>query len=217
MATDDAQEETPPAIVALGDQVDELRTRVQRMHAELRTRSGAAADRHAAVKSMGAATVELIEAQARLRAMRVAHRQQVVADLLEQDRRRDRQRLWQLTGAVAVAGALIVVLAVTGAIATARLAIGIPVVLAAGLMAVSMTPAMVRDAGRRALELRKAIATAVLAVLALVGAVAWRPLGYACLLALGVAAVPLAAAVRARRQRDSTAEGGTDRGRTSST
>src|SRR5439155_25086711 len=114
---------------------------------------GANTGRHAAVKAMGATTVELIEAQARLRAMRVAHRQQVVAGLLEQDRRRDRQRLWQLTGVVGFAGALIVVLAVAGAIATARLAIGVPVVLAGGLMALSMTPAMVRDAGRRAIEL----------------------------------------------------------------
>ena len=209
MATDDAQEDTPPAIVALRDRVDEMRVRVQQMHAEFRARSGANADRHTAVKAIGAVTAELIEAQARLRAMRVAHRQQVVAELLEQDRRRDRQRLWQLVGVVAFAGLLIVVLAVTGAIATARLAIGVPVLLAAGLMAASMTPPMVRDAGRRAIELRKAIATAALAVLALIGAVAWRPLGYACLLALGVAAVPLFAALRARRRRrDAGEEGG---------
>ncbi|HEY3631823.1 MAG TPA: hypothetical protein VGL21_13020 [Jatrophihabitantaceae bacterium] len=213
MATDDAQEDTPPAIVALRDRVDELRVRLQQMHAGLRARPGANTDRNAAVKVMGATTVELIEAQARLRAMRVAHRQQVVAGLLEQDRRRDRQRLWQLTGVVAFAGVLIVVLAVAGAIATARLAIGVPVVLAGGLMALSMTPAMVRDAGRRAIELRKAIAAAALAVLALIGALAWRPLGYACLLALAVAAMPLVAAVQARRRREAGGEGGADRGR----
>jgi len=213
MATDGAQEDAPPAIVALRDRVDELRVRLQQMHAGLRARPGANTDRHAAVKVMGATTVELIEAQARLRAMRVAHRQQVVAGLLEQDRRRDRQRLWQLTGVVAVAGVLIVVLAVAGAIATARLAIGVPVVLAGGLMAASMAPTMVRDAGRRAIELRKAIAAAALAVLALIGALAWRPLGYACLLALAVAAMPLVAALRARRRREAGEEGGADRGR----
>lgn len=211
MATDDAREDTPPAIVALGDQVDELRTRVRQMLAELRSRSGAGADRQAAVKRIGAATVELIDAQARLRAMRVAHRQQVVADLLEQDRRRDRQRLWQLTGLVALAGAVVVVLAVTGVIVTARVAIGVPVLVAAGLMVVSMTPAIIRDAGRHGLELRKAIGTAALAVVALVGAVAWRPLGYACLLALVVAAVPLYAAWRTRSERAATTEGGADR------
>jgi hypothetical protein len=213
MASDDAQEDTPPAIVALRDRVDELRVRLQQIHTGLRARPAANTDRNAAVKAMGATTVELIEAQARLRAMRVAHRQQVVAGLLEQDRRRDRQRLWQLTGVVAFAGVLIVVLAVAGAIATARLAIGVPVVLAGGLMALSMTPTMVRDAGRRAIELRKAIAAAALAVLALIGALVWRPLGFACLLALAVAAMPLVAALRARRRREAGEEGGADRGR----
>jgi hypothetical protein len=213
MPTGDAQEDTPPAIVALRDRVDELRVRLQQLHAGLRARPAANIDRSAAVKVMGATTVELIEAQARLRAMRVAHRQQVVAGLLEQDRRRDRTRLWQLTGVVAFAGVLIVVLAVAGAIATARLAIGVPVLLAGGLMALSMTPTMVRDAGRRAIELRKAIAAAALAVLALIGALAWRPLGYACLLALAVAAMPLVAALRARRRREAGEEGGADRGR----
>jgi uncharacterized membrane protein YhaH (DUF805 family) len=215
MASDEAQEATPPSIVALADQVDELRGRVQRMHAELRTSGGAGADRHAAVNRIGAATVELIDTQSRLRAMRVAHRQQVVAQQLEQDRRRGRQRLWQLTGLVAFVGALIVVLAVGGAIAAARLAIGIPVLLAGALMAVSMTPRMVRDAGRRGLDLRKALATGVLAVLALVGALAWRPLGYACLLALVVAALPLVAAGRARRRREAAEDGGADVGRKS--
>jgi hypothetical protein len=110
---------------------------------------------------------------------------------------------------VAFAGLLIVVLAVAGAIATARLAIGVPVRLPPRLMAASMMPPMVRDAGRRAIELRKAIAAAGLAVLAFIGAVAWRPLGYACLLALVVAAVPLFAALRARRRRrDASEEGG---------
>jgi hypothetical protein len=222
MATDDAREETPPAIVALAVQVDELRTRVQRMHAELRagpsgpSGSGGSggpasgAEHRAAVKAMGAATLDLLDAQSRLRAMRVAHRQQRVAELLEQDRRREQLRLWQLTGGVALAGVLIVVLAASGAIPAARLAIGVPVLLAGALMAISMLPVLVRDAGQHAIDLRKAIIAAALAFLSLLGALTWRPLGYACLLALAVAAVPVVSALRARRRRDAAAPGGRD-------
>jgi hypothetical protein len=216
MAADDGQEETPPAIVTLAAQVDELRARVQRMHAELHRdtgpgdgdESGRRAVRQAAVKAMGAATLELLDAQSRLRAMRVAYRQQQVADLLEQDRRRERQRLWQLTGAVALAGAIVVVLAVTGAIASTRLAIGVPVLVAAALMATSMMSWVARDAGSHTLDLRKAVVVAVLALIALIGAVSWRPLGYACLLAIVVAAIPVVSAVRARRQRAAESDGG---------
>ncbi len=213
MVTDDSREETPPAIVALEAQVDEMRVRVQQMHADLREHSRADPDYGAAVKAMGAATLELLEVQSRLRTMRVAHRQQVVAELLEQDRRRERVRLWQFTGGVTLSGTLIVMLAASGAIATARLAIGVPVLIAGFLMAASMSPWAVRDAGRHAIDMRKAIATGVLAGLSFIGALAWRPLGYACLLALAVAAMPLVAALRARRRRDAaTPEGGGDRG-----
>ena len=216
MPTDDAQEEIPPAIVTLSAQVDEKRARVQRMHAELRQGSGdgpaKAEARQAAVTAMGAATLELLDAQSRLRAMRVAHRQQVVAELLEQDRRRDRLRLWQITGGVALVGALVVVLAVTGVIATARLTIAVPVLIAALLMAISMLPSMVRDAGKHALDLRKAVVVAVLSLVAFVGAVAWRPLGNACLLAVVVAAIPVVVATRVQRGRDARSGGGPDRG-----
>lgn len=215
MPTDDAQEETPPAIVTLSAQVDEMRAHVQRMHAELRQGSGdrpAKTEAHqAAVKVMGAATLELLDAQSRLRAMRVAYRQQLVAELLEQDRRRDKLRLWQLTGGVALVGALLVVLAVTGVIATARLTIAVPVLIAALLMAMSMLPSMVRDAGKHALDLRKAVVVAVLSLVAFVGALAWRPLGYACLLAVVVAAIPVVVAARVQR-RDDRSGGGPDRG-----
>lgn len=205
MATGDTREQAPAAIVVLAAQVDEMRTRLQQMHADLHGRTaGAAAQRHgydAAVQAIGAATLQLIDAQARLRAMRVAHRQQAVADLLEQDRRRERQRLWQLTAVVALAGAIVVLLAATGAIATARLAIGIPVLLAGALLAVSLTPWAMRGAGRYATDQNKATAVAAFAVLALIGALAWRPLGYACLLALVLAGLPVVVALRARRRR----------------
>jgi hypothetical protein len=204
MATDEAQEATPPAIVALAAQVDEMRARVQRMHVDLRSRSRTDSEYPAGVKGMGAATLELIDAQVRLRTMRVAHRQQRVADLLAQDLRHERLRLWQLTGGVALAGALIAVLAVSGAIPATRLAIGVPVLLAAVLMAVSMNSRITYDAGQRAINLRKAIAAAILAALALIGALIWRPLGYACLFAVVVAAIPLVTATRARRRRDAT-------------
>jgi len=220
MASDDPREETPPAIVALTVQVDEMRARVQRMHAELRAGPGSpggtgrpvnGAEHRAAVKAMGAATLDLLDAQSRLRTMRVAHRQQRVAELLEQDRRREQLRLWQLTGGVALAGALIVVLAASGAIPAARLAIGLPVLLAGALMAISMLPAVVRDAGgQHAIDLRKAIIAAALAFLSLLGALTWRPLGYACLLALAVAAVPVVSALRARRRRDAAPPQGRD-------
>jgi uncharacterized membrane protein YhaH (DUF805 family) len=224
MATDDGQGETPPAIVTLAAQVDEMRARVQRMHVDLHDGAGPGAGaesdgasdqrtaHQAAVKAMGAATLELLDAQSRLRAMRVAHRQQMVADLLERDRRRERQRLWQLTGGVALAGVLVVILAVAGAISTARLAIGVPVLIAAALMAVSMTAGVARDAGSHALDLRKAVIVAVLALIAFVGAVSWRPLGYACLLAIVIAAIPVVAAVRARRERAAESGGRRDRG-----
>jgi len=226
MASDEAREETPPAIVALTAQVDEMRTRVRQMHAELRTVPGGGgptkgAEHQAAIKAVGAATLDLLDAQSRLRTMRVAHRQQRVAELLEQDHRRERLRLWQLTGGVSLAGVLIVVLAASGAIPAARLAIGVPVLIAGALMAISMLPAPIRDAGQHAIELRKAIIAAVLALLSLLGALTWRPLGYACLLALAVAAVPVVSALRARRRRDTaeprgrggaTPEGGGSRG-----
>ena len=219
MASDEAREETPPAIVALTVQVDEMRARVQRMHAELRAGPGGSgspagpgsgAEHRAAIKAMGATTLDLLDAQSRLRTMRVAHRQQRVAELLEQDRRREQLRLWQLTGGVALAGALIVVLAASGAIPAARLAIGVPVLLAGALMAISMLPAPVRDAGEHAIDLRKAIVAAALAFLSLLGALTWRPLGYACLLALAVAAVPVVSALRARRRRDAAPPRGRD-------
>jgi len=108
----------------------------------------------------------------------------------------------QLTGGVALAGALIVVLAASGAIPAARLAIGVPVLLAGVLMAILDAPAPVRDAGQHAIDLRKAISAAALALLSLLGALTWRPLGYACLLALAVAAVPVVSALRTRRRRD---------------
>jgi hypothetical protein len=73
-----------------------------------------------------------------------------------------------------------------------------------------MLPAPIRDAGQHAIDLRKAIIAAALALLSLLGALTWRPLGYACLLALAVAAVPVVSALRARRRRDAAAPGGRD-------
>lgn len=212
MATDDTREETPPAIVSLAVQVDEMRARVQQMQAELHGSSPESADYAARVKAVGTATLELLEAQSRLRAMRVAHRQQQVAELIEHDRHREQLRLWQLTGGVALTGLLVVVLAASGAVPAARLAIGVPVLFAGLLMAISMTPLVAREAGQHGIDLPKAVATAILAGLALIGALAWRPLGYACLLTLAVAAVPAAAAMRTRRRRDATPEAGGGRG-----
>ena len=107
-------------------------------------------------------------------------------------------------------GALIVLLAATGAIAMSKLAIGVPVLLASALMTASMRRRMDRDAGRHALDLRKGVAVAVLAVHALLGALVWPPLGYACVLAVAIAAVPVLAALQTRQRR--AVEGGARRG-----
>jgi hypothetical protein len=201
MATDDAPAKAPAAIVALAARVDDMRARLQRMHADLRDGSDPRTDHQARVQALGTSTLELLDAQARLRAMRVTHRQQQVADLLERDRRRERTRLWQLTGGVLLAATLVVLLAASGAIPAARLAIGVPTLLAGAAMAASMTPWIASQAGAQGIDLRKAVPTAGLALLALVGALAWPPLGYAGLPALAVAAVPLVAADQTRRRR----------------
>jgi uncharacterized membrane protein YfcA len=156
-------------------------------------------------QAIAAATSELIDAQRRLGEMWLAHRRRLVEAQAERDRRRIRRRLWLLTEGVALVGALIVVLAVSRAIPTSRVAIGVPVLLASALMAASMRPRTARDAGPHALDMRKGVATAALAVLSLLGAVLWPTLGYACVLALAIAAVPALAALQTRQRR--TVEG----------
>jgi len=155
------------------------------MHAELRAGPGGSgspagpgsgAEHRAAIKAM-VPRLWIARRAVRLRTMRVAHRQQRVAELLEQDRRREQLRLWQLTGGVALAGALDRVLAASGAIPAARLAIGVPVLLAGALMAISMLPAPVRDAGEARNRPAQAIVAAALAFLSLLGALTWRPFG----------------------------------------
>lgn len=212
MVSDDARGETPPAIVTLADQVEEMRARLRQIQAELRERSRTDVAYGAAVKTVGAATLELLEAQSQLRAMLIAHRQQLVAELLEKERARARMRLWQLTGGVALVGTVLVVLAAYGVIARSRLVIGVPLLIVAALMAVSMSSWVLREAGAQTVDLRKGIVTAILATLAFVGALTWPPLGYACLVALAVAATPVVIAVRARRKSALTVEGRRDRG-----
>lgn len=212
MVSDDTRGESPAAIVALADQVEEMRARLRQIQAELRERSRTEDAYSAAVKTVGAATLELLDAQSQLRALLIAHRQQLVAELLEMERARARVRLWQLTGGVALVGTVLVVLAAYGVIARSRLVIGVPLLIVAALMAVSMSSWVVREARAQSVDVRKGIVTALLATLALVGALTWPPLGYACLLALAVAAAPIVIAVRARRRTALTAEGRRDRG-----
>lgn len=201
MSTPDASEAPPVAIAELTAQIDGMRATVQGMHAELRQYPPTTSEYRAAVREIAAATTELIDAQARLGDMWLAHQRRLAAELLKRDRMRTRRRLWLLTEGVALVGALIVLLAATGALATSKLAIGVPVVLAAALMAASMRPRTARDAGPHALDLRKGVAVAALAVVALLGALVWPTLGYACVLAVAVAAVPLLAAWQTRQRR----------------
>jgi hypothetical protein len=212
VVSDDTRGESPAAIVALADQVEEMRARLRQIQAELRKRSRTEDAYSAAVKTVGAATLELLDAQSQLRALLIAHRQQLVAELLEKERARARVRLWQLTGGVALVGTVLVVLAAYGVIARSRLVIGVPLLIVAALMAVSMSSWVVREARAQSVDVRKGIVTALLATLAFVGALTWPPLGYACLLALAVAAAPIVIAVRARRRTALTAEGRRDRG-----
>jgi hypothetical protein len=107
---------------------------------------------------------------------------------------------------------VLVVLAAYGVIARSRLVIGVPLLIVAALMAVSMSSWVLREAGAQTVDLRKGIVTAILATLAFVGALTWPPLGYACLVALAVAATPVVIAVRARRKSALTVEGRRDRG-----
>lgn len=176
-----------------------MRATLRGMHHELRYVIGDSSERGPAVSEVAAATTELIAAQGRLRMLRLAH-----------DRVRTRRRLWLVTGVVTLIGALIVLLAGSGALAVSRLAIGVPVLVAGALMAASMSPRTAREAGQHALDVRKAVTVAVLAVLALLGALVWRPLSYACVLAVALAAVPLLAARETGRRR--TRSGGARRG-----
>jgi hypothetical protein len=217
MATGDASAEMPAAIDALATEIGGMRATVRGMratvrgmHAELRQYPRETSEYRAAVHEIAGATLELIDAQDRLGEMWLAHRRQAAAELLQRDRTRTRRQLWLLTEAVTLVGVLIVLLAATGAVDTSKLAIGVPLLLASALMATSMRPSTARDAGRHALDLRKAVAVAVLAVLALLGALVWPPLGYACVLAFAVAAVPILAALQTRQRR--SVEGGARRG-----
>jgi hypothetical protein len=210
MATGDASTGTPAAIDALATEIEGMRATVRGMHTELRQYPRETSEYRAAVHEIAGATTELIDAQDRLGEMWLGHRRRAAAELLQQERTRTRRRLWLLTEAVTLVGTLIVLLAATGAVDTSKLAIGVPLLLASALMAASMRPRTARDAGRHALDLRKAVAVVVLAVLALLGALVWPPLGYACVLALAVAAVPILAALQTRQRR--SVEGGARRG-----
>jgi hypothetical protein len=213
MVSDDVRGETPPAIVTRADQVEDMRTRLRRMQAELRDGSRTDAVYDAAVDTLGNATLDLLDAQAQLREMLIAHRQQLVAELLAKERARARVRMWQLTGAVALLGTVLVVLAATGVIVRSRLVIGISLLIVAILMAVSMASWVARELGGESVDLRRGILTVLLATLAFVGALGWLPLGYACLLALALAVAPIVIAARAeRRKAEQTALRGRDRG-----
>jgi hypothetical protein len=201
MPTGDASEAPSAAIAALTAGVDGMRAEVRGMHAELRRYPAETAAYRSLVPAIAAATTELIDAQRRLGEMWLAHRRHLVEEQAEHDRRRTRHRLWLLTEGVGLVGLLIVVLAASGAIPTSRVAIGLPVLLASGLMTVSMRPRTERDAGPHALDMRKGVATAALAVLSLIGAVLWPTLGYACVLAVAIAAVPVLAALQTRQRR----------------
>ena len=213
MVSDDARGETPPAIVARADEVEEMRARLRQMQAELRDQSRTGAAYDAAVHALGEATLALLDAQSQLRAMLITHRQELVTELLEKERGRARVRMWQLTGGVALLGTLLLVLAASGVIARSRLVIAVALLIVAGLMAVSMSSWVLRELGVQSVDLRKGIVTALLATLAFAGALSWRPLSYACLLALALAVAPIVVAVRARRQEVApTAQRGRDRG-----
>lgn len=201
MATGDAPEAPPPAIDALAAQIDGMRATVRGMHRELPHYPRRSDDYRAAVHEISGATTELIEAQGRLGEMWLVYRRRQTAQARERDRRRTRRHLWLLTEAVILVGALIVILAAAGAIATSKVAIGLPLLLAGALMATSMRPRMERDAGPHALDVRKGVATVALAVLALLGALVWPTLGYACVLALAVTALPILAAWQTRQRR----------------
>ena len=213
MVSDDVRGETPPAIVARADQVEDMRSRLRQMQAELRDRPRTDAVYDAAVDTLANATLDLLDAQAQLREMLIAHRQQLVTELLEKERAQARVRMWQLTGAVALLGTVLVILAATGVIVRSRLVIGISLLIVAILMAVSMASWVARELGGQSVDLRKGILTALLASLAFVGALTWLPMGYVCLLALALAAAPVVIATRARRRRaEQTALRGRDRG-----
>jgi hypothetical protein len=213
MVSDDVRVETPPAIVARADQVEDMRTRLRQMQAELRDRPRTDAVYDAAVDTLANATLDLLDAQAQLREMLIAHRQQLVAELLEKERAQARLRMWQLAGAVALLGTVLVVLATTGVIVRSRLVIGISLLIVAILMAVSMASWVARELGGQSVDLRKGILTALLASLAFVGALTWLPMGYACLLALALAAAPIVIATRAEQRRaEQRALRGRDRG-----
>jgi hypothetical protein len=201
MATGDPPEAPPPAIDALAAQIDGMRATVRGMHRELPQYARQTDDYRAAVHEIGAATTELIDAQGRLGELWLAHRRRLTAQAREREYRRTRRQLWLLTEAVTLVGALIVLLAATGAIATSKVAIGVPLLLAAALMAVSMRPRTAREAGPHALDLRKGVATMALAVISLLGALVWPTLGYACVLAVAVAILPVLAAWQTRQRR----------------
>jgi cytochrome bd-type quinol oxidase subunit 1 len=213
MVSDDVRGERPPAIVARADQVEAMRTRLRQMQAELRDRPRTDAVYDAAVDTLANATLDLLDAQAQLREMLIAHRQQLVAELLEKERAQARLRMWQLAVVVALLGTVLVVLATTGVIVRSRLVIGISLLIVAILMAVSMASWVARELGGQSVDLRKGILTALLASLAFVGALTWLPMGYACLLALALAAAPIVIATRAERRRaEQRALRGRDRG-----
>jgi Flp pilus assembly protein TadB len=201
MATGDASEASSAGIDALTAQLDGMRATVRGMQAELPQYPRNSSEYRAAVHEIAAATTELIEAQGRLGQMWLAYQRRQAAQRREGDRTRTRRQLWLLTEAVTLVGALIVLLAAAGAVAVSKLAIGLPLLLAGGLMAASMRPRTARDAGPHALDVRKAVAATALAVIALLGALVWPVLGYACVLAIAVAAVPVLAAWQTRQRR----------------
>lgn len=201
MATGDAPQAAPAAIDALAAQIDGMRATVRGMHSELAQYPRQTDDYHAAVHEIAAATTELVDAQGRLGEMWLAHRRRLATQRRERELRRTRRNLWLLTEAVTLAGGLIVLLAAVGAIPMPRVAIGVALLLAGALMAASMRPRTARDAGPHALDLRKGVAAAALAVVALLGALVWPMLGYACVPALAIAAVPVLAAWQARQRR----------------
>ncbi|HEY3090712.1 MAG TPA: hypothetical protein VGJ59_21900 [Jatrophihabitantaceae bacterium] len=201
MATGDASEATSAGIDALTAQIDGMRATVRGMRSELPQYPRKSSEYRAAVHEIAAATTELIDAQGRLGQMWLAYQRRLGAQRRERDRTRTRRQLWLLTEAVALVGALIALLAASGAVAVSKLAIGVPLLLAAALMAASMRPRTAREAGPHALDLRKGVAATALAVLALLGVLVWPALGYACVLVLAVAAVPVLAAWQTRQRR----------------
>jgi len=211
VAGDYVPDELVAQVNRLADLVDDERETLRREHASLRETDPDDSEYRAAAGAVILATSQLLEIEDDLAALRTAEQHRQMDARLKQAQAVERRRLWRIVAGIGVAGAGVVTLAGAGVVPGAvRIAIGSGVLFTSALMAYSMDGDVVRAAGVHAVDLRKAVAAASFAGVAVIGGLLWPIAGLAVFPAIGVAAIPsLMDSVAAGRERTSELEGRT--------